>query len=227
MGWGRRGTRVGRAVGALVAGLLVVGAGAGSAAGAPAAPGTAGAGTEVAAGEVAVSGSFTGDGGFDSTAACPTFHTWHDVSGDWTGLGAVTLNLDYCVELATGGPSPLSGTFTITAPDGTLTGTVEGEVAGAPEPEGYPADYALTVTGGTGAFAGATGTLALAAFWNHPSAPVLSIFGTVSGTIVVGLPTPSTVHDCLRGGWRAFADDTGRPFESQADCIRFVVHHGD
>ena len=224
MGWDRRGTRVGRAVGALVAGLLVLGVGAGPAAGAPSEARTAGVHAEAGGGELAVSGSFTGTGSFDSTPECPTFHTWHDGSGDWTGLGAVTLNLDYCVELATAGPSPLSGTFTITAPDGTLTGTVEGELGGAPEPEGYPADYALTITGGTGAYAGATGTLAIAAFWDHPTIPVLSIQGTVSGTVVLPLPTPTTIQDCLRGGWRRFGDDTGRPFASQADCVRFVAH---
>lgn len=226
MGWGRTGTKVGRAIGALAAGMLVLGVGAGAAAAAPSAPRAAAVGTQTSAGELAVSGAFTGNGNFASTSACPTFHTWHDVSGDWTGLGAVTLNLDYCVELVTEAPSPLSGTFTITAPDGTLTGTVEGELGGFAEPEGYPADYALTVTGGTGAFAGATGTLAIVAFWDHPTIPVWSIHGTVSGAIVVPLPTPSTVHDCLRGGWRNLADDTGRPFASQADCIRFVVHHG-
>src|SRR5919108_1702959 len=179
--WGQRGGTMGttritgltRAVGVLLAALLVLTVGAS----------TAGAGVDGAGGRrLAVSGSFTATGNFESTTECPSFHTWHDGSGEWTGLGAVTFNLDYCVELNLSGASPLSGTFTITSPDGTLTGDLVGELpvsTGVPgDTEAFPANYTLTVTGGTGRFARATGTLSFAAFWDDPQVPVFSMHGT-------------------------------------------------
>src|ERR671927_1388448 len=95
--WGRGGGNMGmtrltgmaRAIAVLVVGLSVLTVGAS----------TAGAGVDVAGGRrLAVSGSFTATGNFESTPECPSFHTWHNGGGEWTGLGAVTFDLDYCVE---------------------------------------------------------------------------------------------------------------------------------
>jgi len=36
-------------------------------------------------------------------------------------------------------------------------------------------------------------------------------------------PTPATKADCKNGGWRDFADDQGRPFKNQGECIVFVM----
>ena len=213
----RRRTGAARAVAAVAMGLLVVGVGVGTPA--SAAPAESGPGSDDH--ELVVSGSFTGTGNFASLPECPSFQTWHDGSGDWTGLGAVTFRLDYCVELNVNGPSPLSGTFTITAPAGTLTGTLTGEL-----PSGsLLADYTLTVTGGTGTYDRAGGTLTLAASFDGDVIPIFEISGTVSGTIILALPTPTSVGDCLRGGWRDLADDTGRPFRNQGACVRYALDH--
>jgi hypothetical protein len=208
--------------GAMVVGLLgfTLGVGAGAPAGA--------GGAAVADGgeELVVSGSFSATGTFDSTAECPSFHTIHNGEGTWTGLGDVTFDLDYCVELAGQGPSPLSGTIDITAPEGTLTGTVEGAVDAVGGPEGYAADYAVTVTGGTDAYADATGALDLAGVWDDPEIPVFSMHGTVAGTVVlpvVELPHPASIADCVDGNWRNFFDDAGQPFHGTLHCILYVL----
>jgi len=197
--------------------------------------GTAGAATEDAvvtasAGgeELAVSGAFSATGTFESTPECPSFHTVHTGQGTWTGLGDVTFVLDYCVVLSSEGSSPLSGTAAITADAGTLTATVEGTVSGTGATEGYPADYTSTITGGTGAYESASGTLDLAGVWDDPEIPVRSMHGTASGTI--GLPEPPLAHpssigDCLRGGWRDYVDDDGETFSGLWACVIYVITH--
>jgi hypothetical protein len=196
--------------------------------------GTAGAATEhvaaaaTAGEELTVSGEFSATGIFEPTAECPAFHTVHTGEGSWTGLGDVTFVLDYCVVLGSGASSPLSGTAEITAAEGTLTATVEGSLAGVGGAEGYPADYTATITGGTGDYEAATGTLELAAMWDDPELPVRSMHGTVSGTVELPAPTlphPSSIGDCIHGGWRDFADDDGDPFHGTWDCIIYVITH--
>jgi hypothetical protein len=193
----------------------------GVAASAAVAPGGAGE-------EIVVSGSFAATGTFSSTPDCPAFHTIHNGGGSWQGLGDVTFDLDYCVELDLNAPSPLAGTIDITTATGTLTGTVEGEIAAVGGPEGYAADYAVTLTGGTDAYAEATGSLDLAGLWDDPEIPVLSMHGTVAGTVVLPapeLPHPTSIGDCLRGGWRDVVDDEGEPFRGPFHCIFYVLTH--
>jgi hypothetical protein len=175
--------------------------------------------------ELPVSGTFTGTGFFDSPPDCVAFHTWHDGSGTWTSLGDSTFHLDYCVTYTATGPSPLAGTFTIEAAGGTLTGDVTGTLGAVAEPEGFPVHYELTVTGGTGDYEGATGSLVFEASWDAEVIPVTSIHGTVSGSVILPPSTPSSVDDCRHGGWRDFVDHTGQPFRSQGHCIAWVRHH--
>jgi hypothetical protein len=189
--------------------------------------GVLGAAPAAGAAEVPVSGSFTAVGSFDSQPDCPMFHTWHDGGGDWTGLGTATFHLDYCVDLQFPPvpSSPLVGTFTIEADGGTLTGSVTGQVSNTGGPDGYPADYELTITAGTGAYDRATGFLTFDAVWNDPVAPVFAMEGTVSGVVVVPPPTPTSPDDCRHGGWRDLADENGDPFRNQGDCIAWAHRH--
>jgi hypothetical protein len=208
----------------MVVGLLGFTLGVGAA---PAgATGATGAAVADGGDELVVTGPFSATGTFESTAECPSFHTVHNGEGTWTGLGDVTFDLDYCVELAGQGPSPLSGTIVITAPEGTVTGTVEGAVDAVGGPEGYAADYAVTVTGGTDAYADATGALDLAGVWDDPEIPVYSMHGTVAGTVVLPvaeLPHPTSFGDCIDGNWRNFFDDAGQPFNGTLHCILYVL----
>jgi hypothetical protein len=218
--WGN-GPRRWRAVVAVVAVLAVLGG--------TASVGAAGA-TEAAVGseEVAVAGEFSATGTFQPTPECPSFQTIHTGEGTWAGLGDVTFVLDYCVVLGSEATSPLAGTTTITAAQGTLTGRVEGTLSGTPSLEGYLARYTATISGGTGAYETATGTLDLVGAWDDPEIPVLSMHGSVSGTIELASPAlvhPTSVHDCLHGGWRAVVDDGGNPFATPWRCILYVVTH--
>jgi hypothetical protein len=83
---------------------------------------------------------------------------------------------------ATSGVPLYAGTFTITAVSGdTLTGTYNG-VGAKPDSGGYgPFSGVLTVTGGTGRFAGASGSVAFTAFSNGGTGQaVYSFKGVVS-----------------------------------------------
>jgi hypothetical protein len=134
------------------------------------------------AGGPPVSGSFMGTGSFE-LVDLNTFHTWHDITGTWTGLGPVTAHLDYLVTIQ--GAGPFTGTFTIIAHAGTLTGQLSGHLSGGPVPgtNDFPVRYDLSVTGGTGPYARASGSLTLDAVWNGGAVPVFGIAGTVSGRI--------------------------------------------
>ena len=184
-----------------------------------------GTGGAADASEVPVSGSLTMTGNFESLPDCPSFHTWHDGGGTWTGLGVSSFHLDYCATLKMGEPTPLVGTFSITAEAGTLTGDVTGWLGNGAVAEGWPGHYELTVTGGTGDYDQATGHLVFDVFFDHPSVPILEGHGTVSGSIDVGPPLPTSIGDCLHGGWRNVGDDNGQPFKNQGTCVAWVVRH--
>jgi hypothetical protein len=47
----------------------------------------------------------------------------------------------------------------------------------------------------------------------------------VDTPITFAPPTPSSVADCLHGGWRERADAAGRPFPTLGACLRFVAEH--
>jgi hypothetical protein len=181
-----------------------------------------------AAKDLPVSGTFTGTGHFEF--ACNFAQEYTDGSGDWTSLGPTTFHLVYCVDAPTTVTDPWpvpSGTFTIETADGTVTGEVGGYVeAGTTDPDGrYPYQLVLTVTGGTGRYDGATGSLVLDGSFEYIPFYDRRHQGTVSGTITLPARTPETRDDCRHGGWRDLVDDAGRPFRNQGHCIAFVNHH--
>jgi len=173
--------------------------------------------------ELAVSGAFTATGTLGSE--CVIFHQVVDGTGEWTALGASSFTLDFCLAADQGGNHyPVyDGTFTITAADGgTLTGDVGGYVeAGGPGPQ-FPLHFVLTVTGGTGRFTDATGSMAMEGSFG-PAA--FTAEGTVDGTVTLPPPTPSSWRDCLHGGWRNLVDHRGRPFHNLGHCLLWAVRH--
>ena len=189
-------------------------------AGAAAASG--GGGRPPAGTELAVSGPFTGTG--QLLGDCAVFHQIVDGGGEWTELGASTFTLDFC--LAEGGTGPwqvYDGTFTVTAADGgTLTGALTGTVeAGGPGPE-FPLHLVMDVTGGTGRYEGATGSIAMEGAFGLGA---FTVEGTVDGTVTLPPATPASWRECLHGGWRDLVDGVGRPFRNQGHCVAWARRH--
>jgi len=178
--------------------------------------------------ELTVTGSFTGVGQL-RTDNCMLFHQIVDGGGNWTELGTSTFHLDFCLnEPPDGQHYPITdGTFDITAAEGTgtLSGVLTGDVeaGGFPPPEvGFPLHMTLTITDGTGRFAGALGELRFEGAFGYGAA---DLWGTVDGTVRLPLPMPATRDDCKNGGWQDLYDDEGHPFRNQGHCIAWVNHH--
>jgi hypothetical protein len=184
----------------------------------------------VSAQEESITGSFTSTGegffGPQPGGECVP-HIFQDGVAELSPLGTSSFHLDFCVAGGIGDLfHPISdGTFTLTSPMGTLTGSDRRGVGGFiqdPAPEGFGLHIVLTVASGTGQLEGVTGEIILDGFF---SAGASTASGTVSGSLNgLGPPTPGTKDDCRNGGWRNFADDQGVPFPSQGRCVSFVVH---
>lgn len=181
-----------------------------------------------AADDVVVEGPFTGNGETTYDEPCTPARNVIDGGGEWTGLGAVAVHLDFCVDLYGGAdPWPITGgAFEIVTSGGTLTGDVSGYVDWAENsPEALPVQVVLTVTGGTGTFSRATGILVIDAVYRPAGLFVIDAVGAVSGSVSVPPPSPTSPSDCKHGGWRHLADHEGRPFRSQGHCIAWVRHN--
>jgi len=179
--------------------------------------------------EVPVSGTITATGDISDCGRGPGILRFvFDGTGDLAPFGPTTSRFDVCTDSSGGvDPTPIvsGSTFTITAAGGTLTGDVTGTGSSfSPTPQGFPFHNILTVTGGTGVFAGATGTLFNDGFVNIASTgPLLRSTGTVSGTLILQSLTPHSKAECKKGGWRNLVNDQGQPFRNQGQCVSYVV----
>jgi hypothetical protein len=190
-----------------------------------------GAAAPAGAQDIPVTGAFTATGTFE-LFDCDFAHEHTAGGGDLTGLGASTFSLDFCVAApdVLEDPWPVtSGTFTVIAPAGTLTGTMDGSfLAGTPQADGrFPFTYLLTITGGTGAYAGAGGRLTLDGLLEYVPIFDRNLEGTVSGTVTAPPPvhTPTSKADCKHDNWRNRTDEHGTVFRNKAACIRWVKRH--
>lgn len=143
-----------------------------------------------------------------------------DVEGEVAPFGGSTVDVDTCDLAPAGGGGGFQGAFTLTADDGTLSGAVAYSIVGTPPTGSVLVD--LMVTGGTGRYAGATGSIRLDIPLDQNAS---AIVGTVSGSVTFGLPTPSSKGDCMHGGFRAHADANGEAFKNQGRCIAYVQRH--
>jgi hypothetical protein len=183
-----------------------------------------------AAGSLPVSGAVEGTGDIVSQP-CIGLPDSADIGLSFRLTGALTslgdTQLDGAVCLTDGdGASRVVGPLTVTTATGTITfaapmtgvRTTPGDFLG-------PFDWRMTaeVSGGTGAYEGATGTLVLDL--HVPFEFPLHWTGTVSGTITVPPHTPTSKDDCRDGGWRDVEDEDGNPFPNQGQCIAWVNHH--
>lgn len=103
---------------------------------------------------VPIKGSFAGYSTF--TFNFPIIHASFAGVGQMSHLGRTTYQGELDILI---GPQTATGTITFTAANGdTLTATISG-IAPAPDPQGMgESDLTDTITGGTGRFAGATGS---------------------------------------------------------------------
>jgi hypothetical protein len=126
---------------------------------------------------------------------------------DIAPFGPGSLVLHTCDLRPAGGV--LESSFTITSADGTATGTVPGyTVTNVAPPGPAPFHFDLTVTGGTGRFAGATGAIALDGSFN--SAPAPPVTATASGTVDLVRPEPPPKPGCGTDGRQQDGDVVGR-----------------
>jgi hypothetical protein len=146
-----------------------------------------------------VTGSFSGTGTFE--IACGGYHQMATVTGDLAPFGTSTVAVAFCASNPPEGAHfPISsGSFTLSAADGTVSGSIGGFVQpGVPVDNAYPFQLVLTVTTGSGRYVGATGTIT---FDGAFAAGAQALSGTASGTVRFG---STTTPECKDRGWRPF-----------------------
>lgn len=120
-------------------------------------------------------------GGFQLPGACPGGNLERVVingTGHATQLGAYTYAATECFDPVSGS---FAGSSTLMAANGNeITGTYEGRVSVTADPDVIAYEEELEVTGGTGRFAGATGTLQVAGLANLLT---LEYSQTLTGTL--------------------------------------------
>jgi hypothetical protein len=120
-------------------------------------------------------------GGFQLPGACPGGSLEEVVIngiGQATQLGAYTYSATECFDAVSGA---FAGSATLTAANGdAITGTYQGQASGTADPDVITYQEELELTGGTGRFAGATGTLQVAGVANLLT---LEYGQTLTGTV--------------------------------------------
>ena len=144
----------------------------------------------VAAGEqVPFRGSLAGV--FTITDTFPIAHVSANLTGNATHLGRFTLALPHDVNLAATPPAAI-GTFVFIAANGDMvSGTFTGAVASVAPPVVHVTETA-TITGGTGRFAGATGSF------------------TITRSLVLGSPDPATDLGTTSGSFDGSISSPGK-----------------
>jgi hypothetical protein len=121
------------------------------------------------------------EGGFQLRGACAGGSLEEVVisgTGRATQLGAYTYSATECFDVASGA---FAGSATLTAANGdTMTGTYQGQVSGTDDPNVIAYEEELELTGGTGRFAGARGSLRVAGVANLLT---LEYGQTLTGTV--------------------------------------------
>lgn len=140
-------------------------------------------------------------------------------SGPYNGTYTETLTFTYAGDTMTSG----SGTFTVTTPDSTVTGTEQVTVGselfcldGGGFTSKFETSYSATITTSTGGFhdEGTWGGFVTSAF---------GFGGVFTSTLPNGpIPLlPTSKDQCKNGGWQSFG-----VFKNQGDCVSSVATGG-
>jgi hypothetical protein len=127
----------------------------------------------------------------DTVPGCFAFTTF-TFATDLSTLGESTVAVEFCTGINPPTFPVSSGTFSLSAGDGSLNGVVSGGQVGPLvrlDPFTNALHLDITITGGTGAFGQATGTATIDGFLETdanvaPAAPI-AVYGQTSGTITV------------------------------------------
>ena len=127
-----------------------------------------------------LNGSFAGTSTLEGSASCtsPPVHS-QDLDAVYAVANAaneVHLHVPGCVDPGTGTWD--RGTFTIATDVGTIQGSASGSIVGTSG--GFGIELDLTVTSGTGDFAGEMGTMHLSVEWNAIALGVTPITGSLT-----------------------------------------------
>ncbi|WP_448580398.1 PEPxxWA-CTERM sorting domain-containing protein [Thermaurantiacus sp.] len=141
-------------------------------------------------------------GGRCAPAITVSFAPGAHVAGGTSNLGAFTYVASHCIA----GPPPgdyFDGEFTWTLPGGTLSGTHFGALGATALPGEFTILEWLTFTGGTGKFAGASGSATyegLLQFGFFFGAPGSTADGSFTGRLTApGIPEPATWATLIAG----------------------------
>jgi hypothetical protein len=126
--------------------------------------------------DVAFSGSVTAVSNVGDPSACPTgfFHTYVlPTTGTSPALGSFSYSSDVCQAAG----HPITGIFSVVLGDGSFSGTQSGLATPVPGQIGRPTLFDLlinyTITAGTGAYAGATGSFVGTGTANNGVSPTI------------------------------------------------------
>ena len=167
-----------------------------------------------------ISGSITGGSwSFEETGSeCPAGAELRVTgAGDISPFGSSSFVAAQCYSTAD------VDTFVLTAPDGIVRGTIA-SLSFAIARQFVQVQFDVTITGGTGTYAGASGELSADL---EEFAYEVPLHGPVTGEVAYGPPMPTSKTECDNGGWRTLADDQNRQFKNQGQCVAFVAqqHH--
>jgi hypothetical protein len=134
------------------------------------------AGTAAAGDQVPFKGGLDGD--VTVTGAPPTLHADVGATGQATQLGRYTVDIPHLVDVRFG---TATGTYTFTAANGDkVYATFTGTATPTATPGVLYIEETATITGGTGRFAGATGSFSVERWYDMVA---LTTVGSFEGTI--------------------------------------------
>ncbi len=162
----------------------------------------------------------TSQGGLDDAPDCPGFVLDVFGSADLDPIGPTQLALQPCFMFPPDAQNTYhpagAGHFVLTPSGGTITGTVAGPLGPTTAQQSLAIDWTLHVTGGTGTYAGATGT---GTFVGE-----LIDIGQAQGTLSCTIEPPFVADRGRTGSVRTFGSRRKQPGSPARASLRGACH---